>query len=139
MNTTVDTRSLPEDAVTARWDDPSKIVYVVKLPEPQIKQPFWLSEPRDLHVACNAAEALWRFVTVNPSACTAGVHADPHLRWKAEKDFHAKSLADGELLETGRRDVEHLVEGLASPFIDPLAKRYHFTYTFEFAWYSPSR
>jgi hypothetical protein len=139
VNTTVDTRNLPEDAVTAHWDDPSTIVYVVKLPDPEINQPFWLGEPRDLHVACSAAEALWRFVTVNPAACTSdGVHADPHLRWKAEKDFQAKSLADRELLEMGRRDIEDLVEGLAGPFIDPLAKRYNFTYKFEFAWYSAS-
>lgn len=140
VNTTVDTRDLSEDAVRPRWDDPSAIVYVVGLPEPQIKQPFWVSEPRDLQVQCNGVEALWRFATINPAACADdGAQADPHLRWKAEKDFEARSLADRELLEMGRRDVEDLVKGVASPFIEPLANRYHFTFTFEFVWYAPAR
>jgi hypothetical protein len=137
-DTTVDTRGLPEDAVKVRWEEPSTVVYVVSLPQPQIHEPFWVSEPRDLEVDCSLAEAVWRFVTITPTACADdGVYADPHLRWKAEQDFKATALADRELLETGRRDVEELVEGIATPFIQPLAKKYQFTFEFEFVWYTP--
>jgi hypothetical protein len=137
--TTVDTRDLPEDAVNPRWEDPSTIVYVVNLPHPQIQEPFWVSEPREIEVDCNPVEALWRFVTITPTACADdGVYADPHLRWKAEQDFMARARADQELLEMGRRDVEDLVTGIASPFIEPLAEKYQFTYSFEFVWHAPT-
>jgi hypothetical protein len=139
VNTTVDTRELPDDAVTIRWVDPASIVYVVRLPQPRIKEPFWVSEARDLDVNCNAAEAFWRFMTVNPSACAQnGTHADPHLRWKVERDFEATAAADRELLGMGRRDVEDLVEGIATPFIEPLARKYGIDFTFEFNWYTPT-
>jgi hypothetical protein len=139
VGTTVDTRHIPEDAVKARWNGPSSIVYVVSLPQPQIKEPFWVSQPRDLAVDCNAVEAFWRFVTVNPTACaTGGVQADPHLRWKVEKDFKATALADADLIGMGRRDVQDLVEGIARPFIEPLASKYNLTFTFEFDWYTPT-
>ena len=111
---------------------------MIRLPEPQLKEPFWVSQPRDLKVDCNVAEALWRFVTINPAACSDGsVYADPHLRWKVEKDFKATALADHDLVETGRRDVQDLVEGLARPFIEPLAKKYGFNFQFQFDWYTP--
>jgi hypothetical protein len=138
VNTTVDTHGIPDDAVTLRREGPSAIVYVVRLPEPQIKQPFWVSEARDLQIHCNTVEAFWRFITINPTACAdSGVHADPHLRWKVEKDFMATAHADRELTQMGRRDVEDLVKGIATPFIEPLAKTYHFDFTFEFDWYPP--
>jgi hypothetical protein len=139
VNNRVDTQGLPEDAVTVRWVDSSSIVYVVRLPEPLISEPFWVSQPRDIEVHCNAAEAVWRFLTVHPSACSnEGLGTNPNLRWKVEQDFKATALADGDLLQSGRHDVEDLVRGIASPFIEPLAKRYHLTFTFEFAWYAPS-
>ena len=139
VNTVVDTRDIPENAVQPRWEDPSKIVYVVRLPQPQISAPFWVSQPRDLEVRCNAAEAVWRLISINPSACSDnGVHADPHLRWKVEKDIQATALADRELFQMGRRDVENMVEGMARPFIEPLAKKYRFDFSFEFIWYTPS-
>jgi hypothetical protein len=136
--TTVDTRGLPEDAVQVRWEEPSTVVYVVRLPDPQIHEPFWVSEPRDIEVDCSMAEAIWRFLTVTPTACADdGVHADPHLRWKAEQDFRSTARADRELFEMGRRDVEDLVEGIATPFIQPLAEKYEFAFEFEFVWYAP--
>jgi hypothetical protein len=139
VNTVVDTRDIPDNAVQPRWEDPSKIVYVVSLPQPQISAPFWVSQPRDLEVRCNAAEAVWRLISINPSACSDdGVQADPHLRWKVEKDIQTTALADGELFKMGRRDVEDMVEGMARPFIEPLAKKYHFDFSFEFIWYAPS-
>jgi hypothetical protein len=137
--TTVDTRGLPADAVKVRWEEPSTVVYVVRLPVPQIHEPFWVSEPRDIEVDCSMAEAIWRFLTITPTACADdGVHADPHLRWKAESDFRATAQADRELFETGRRDVEDLVEGIATPFIQPLAEKYQFAFEFEFVWYTPA-
>ncbi len=138
VNTAVDTRRISEGAVKLHWDGPSSLVYVIRLPEPQLKEPFWVSQPRDLRVDCNVAEALWRFVTINPAACSDGsVYADPHLRWKVEKDFKATALADHDLVETGRRDVQGFVEGLARPFIEPLAKKYGFNFQFQFDWYTP--
>jgi hypothetical protein len=138
-DTTVDTRDLPEGAVKVRWEEPSTVVYVVRLPEPQIQEPFWVSEPRDLDVDCSMAEAVWRFLTITPTACADdGVYADPHLRRKAEQDFKATALADRELFEMGRRDVEELVEGIATPFIQPLAETYQFSFEFEFVWYTPA-
>jgi hypothetical protein len=140
VGTAVDTRDLSEGAVSPRWEDPSEIVYVITLPQPQLREPFWVSEPRDLDVDCNAVEAVWRFITVAPTACADdGVHADPLLRWKAETDFKASALADHELFDMGRRDVEDYVEGMAAAFIDPLASRYDFTYSFEFVWQAPTR
>jgi hypothetical protein len=138
-DTTVDTRDLPENAVKVRWEEPSTVVYMVNLPEPQIQEPFWVSEPRDLEVDCSLAEAVWRFLTITPTACADdGVHADPHLRRKAEQDFKATALADGELFDMGRRDVEELVEGIATPFIQPIAEKYKFSFEFEFVWYTPA-
>lgn len=138
VRTTVDTRDL-RDAVQPRWTDPAKIVYVVRLPQPQITQPFWVSEARDLEVRCNAAEAVWRLISINPSACSNdGTYADPHLRWKLEQDIRATALADSELFQMGRRDVENMVEGMARPFIEPLAKKYGFDFSFEYVWFTPS-
>jgi hypothetical protein len=139
VKTTVDTRQLPQDAVQLRWDGPTSLTYVVRLPQPRIEERFWVSEPRDVKVNCNAAEFVWRFVTVNPAACIgSSVHADPHLRWKVEQDFMATARADNELITSGRRDVEELVKGIASPFVQPLAKKYGLQFGFEFVWYSPS-
>jgi hypothetical protein len=139
VKTTVDTRQLPENAVQLRWDGPKSLTYVVKLPQPKIDEPFWVSEPKDLKVNCNAAEFVWRFVTINPAACFgSSVHADPHLRWKVEQDFLATARADDELLAGGRKDVEDMVRGIATPFIQPLAKKYGFQFGFEFVWYAPS-
>jgi LRR adjacent len=138
VRTAVDTRDL-RDAVQPRWTDPAKVVYVVRLPQPQITQPFWVSEARDLEVRCNAAEAVWRLISINPSACSNdGTYADPHLRWKLEQDIRGTALADRELFEMGRRDVENMVEGMARPFIEPLARKYGFDFSFEFVWYTPS-
>lgn len=135
VQTFVDTRGLPNDAVRPRWQDGSTLVYEVRLPDPELREPIWVSQPRDLAVDCNLVEAMWRFATVNPAACTDdGSHADPLLRWKAEQDFAAMGAEDEELFEIGRRDVERMVEGIASPFIEPLADRYGFEYAFEFVW-----
>jgi hypothetical protein len=139
VKTTVDTRKLSDDSVQLRWDAPTKLTYVVKLPQPRIDEPFWVSEPRDVKTSCNVAEFVWRFVTVNPAACIgSGVHADPHLRWKVEQDFLTQARADTELTTQGRHDVEEMVTGLATPFVQPLAKKYGFDFGFEFVWYTPS-
>jgi hypothetical protein len=135
VTTSVDTRNIPLDAVRPRWEGGSKIVYEVRLPEPQLTEPFWVSQPRELAVDCNLVEAMWRFATVNPVACADdGTNADPMLRWKAEQDFAAMAASDEELFAMGRRDVEQRVEGIASSFIEPLADRYGFDYAFAFVW-----
>jgi hypothetical protein len=36
----------------------------------------------------------------------------------------------------GRRDVQDLVKGIAGPFIEPLAKKYHSDFSFECDWYA---
>ena len=136
VETRVDTRALSGDAVRTRWDG-STIVYEITLPEPQLEERFWISQPRDLAVHCNLVEAMWRFVTINPAACSNdGPNADPLLRWKAEQDFARIASADRELFEAGRTDVERMVEGIATPFVEPLADRYGIEYAFEFDWSS---
>jgi hypothetical protein len=138
VQTTVDTRDIPADAVEPKWVTPSEIVYTIRLPAPQVRRPFWVSEPRDLTVDCNFFEAGWRFLTVNPAACAdGGANADPLLRTKAEQDFAAIALADRELFETGQRDVENRIEGIATPFVEPLADKYGFDFGFDFVWYTP--
>lgn len=139
VDTFVDTRELSQDAVRPSWDG-STIVYEIRLPEPQLEQRFWVGQPRDLAVDCNLVEAIWRFATVNPVACSDdGSQADPSLRWKAEQDFEAMAAADEEMFESARRDVEQMIEGIATPFVEPLAERYGFDFGFEFVWPSSGR